>query len=231
MAVTEKATERVPETRRRRPPILWVFLAGAIALFLLGGTGGSYQGKLSQVQKNDNAAYLPGSAESTKVDKETQQFDPIQTIPGFLIYQRTSGLTQEDIAKINSDIQKLRGLDGVAGDQVTGPQLSKDQTVASVTVPLIAKNGDKEVDGEQLSKVEKQIIAIGKSGNPAGLVVHSAGAGGLIVAFIDSFQGIDGKLIAIAGLVVIVLLLLVYRSPVLWVFPLFSAGLASGCPR
>jgi RND superfamily putative drug exporter len=100
--------------------------------------------------------------------------------------------------------------------------------VASVTVPLIAKNGDKEVDGEQLSKVEKQVIAIGKSGNPDGLVVHSAGAGGLIVAFIDSFQGIDGKLIAIAGLVVVVLLLLVYRSPVLWIFPLFSAFLALG---
>jgi RND superfamily putative drug exporter len=228
MAVTEKATEREPETRRRRPPILWVFLAGAIALFLLGGTGGSYQGKLSQVQKNDNAAYLPGSAESTKVDKETQQFDPIQTIPGFLVYQRTSGLTQEDLTKINSDIQKIRGLDGVAGDQVTGPQLSKDRTVASVTVPLIAKNGDKEVDGEQLSKVEKQVIAIGTSNNPAGLVVHSAGAGGLLVAFIDSFQGIDGKLIAIAGLVVVILLLLVYRSPVLWIFPLFSAGLALG---
>jgi MMPL family len=183
---------------------------------------------LSEVQKNDNAAYLPGSAESTKVDKEVQQFDPIQTIPGFLVYQRTSGLTEEDLAKINSDVQKLRALDGVAGDQVSGPQLSKDRTVASVTVPLIAKNGDKEVDGEQLSKVEKQVIAIGKSGNPDGLVVHSAGAGGLIVAFIDSFQGIDGKLIAIAGLVVVVLLLLVYRSPVLWIFPLFSAFLALG---
>jgi RND superfamily putative drug exporter len=145
-----------------------------------------------------------------------------------LVYQRASGLTQDDLAKINSDIQKLRGLDGVAGDQVTGPQLSKDRTVASVTVPLIAKNGDKEVDGEQLSKVEKKVIAIGKSGNPPGLVVHSAGAGGLLVALIDSFQGIDGKLIAIAGLVVVVLLLLVYRSPVLWIFPLFSAGLALG---
>jgi RND superfamily putative drug exporter len=142
MAVTEKATEREPETRRRRPPILWVFLAGAIALFLLGGAGGAYQGKLSEVQKNDNAAYLPGSAESTKVDKEVQQFDPIQTIPGFLVYQRTSGLTDQDLAKINSDVQKLRALDGVAGDQVSGPQLSKDRTVASVTVPLIAKNGD-----------------------------------------------------------------------------------------
>ena len=105
MAVTEKATEREPEARRRRPPILWVFLAGAIALFLLGGAGGSYQGKLSKVQKNDNAAYLPGSAESTKVDRQIQQFDPIQTIPGFLIYQRTSGLTEEDLTKINSDIQ------------------------------------------------------------------------------------------------------------------------------
>jgi putative drug exporter of the RND superfamily len=93
MAVTEKATEREPETRRRRPPILWVFLAGAIALFLLGGAGGSYQGKLSEVQKNDNAAYLPGSAESTKVDKEVQQFDPIQTIPrvpGLSAHQRAN---------------------------------------------------------------------------------------------------------------------------------------------
>jgi hypothetical protein len=46
MAVTEKATEREPETRRRRPPILWVFLAGAIALFLLGGAGGLLPGQI-----------------------------------------------------------------------------------------------------------------------------------------------------------------------------------------
>ena len=58
--------------------------------------------------------------------------------------------------------------------------------------------------------------------------MHSAGAGGVLVAFIDAFSGIDGTLLLAAGLVVIVILLFVYRSPVLWFFPLFSAGLALG---
>jgi RND superfamily putative drug exporter len=58
--------------------------------------------------------------------------------------------------------------------------------------------------------------------------VYSAGAGGLLVAFIDAFQGIDGTLLVAAGVVVIVILLFVYRSPILWFFPLFSALLALG---
>jgi RND superfamily putative drug exporter len=58
--------------------------------------------------------------------------------------------------------------------------------------------------------------------------VHSAGAGGVLVAFIDSFSGIDGTLLISAGIVVIAILLVVYRSPVLWFFPLFSAVLALG---
>ena len=72
------------------------------------------------------------------------------------------------------------------------------------------------------------MIAIAKAGAPAGLVVHSAGAGGIIVAFIDAFNGLDGTLLLAAGLVVIVILLFVYRSPILWFFPLFSAALALG---
>src|SRR6185437_8487072 len=60
------------------------------------------------------------------------------------------------------------------------------------------------------------------------LAIHSAGAGGLLVAFIDAFSGLDGALLLSAGLVVIVILLVVYRSPVLWFFPLFSAVLALG---
>ena len=48
------------------------------------------------------------------------------------------------------------------------------------------------------------------------------------MAFIDSFSGIDGTLLMAAGLVVILILLVVYRSPVLWFFPLFSAILALG---
>ena len=48
------------------------------------------------------------------------------------------------------------------------------------------------------------------------------------MAFIDAFTGIDGTLLLAAGLVVIGILLVVYRSPILWFFPLFSAVLALG---
>ena len=109
------------------------------------------------------------------------------------------------------------------------PQYSSDGTTASPSVPLIGKQNGTDRDRARSGRHrEGRSSRSPRPSNPPGLVVHSAGAGGLLVAFIDAFQGIDGKLLVIAGLVVIVMLLLVYRSPVLWVFPLFSAVLALG---
>ena len=48
------------------------------------------------------------------------------------------------------------------------------------------------------------------------------------MAFIDSFSGIDGTLLFAAGSSSSCILLVVYRSPVLWFFPLFCAVLALG---
>ena len=42
---------------------------------MLGGFAGPVFGKISNVQKNDNAAFLPSSAESTKVSKITVKFN------------------------------------------------------------------------------------------------------------------------------------------------------------
>ncbi|MEP7179267.1 MAG: MMPL family transporter, partial [Pseudonocardiales bacterium] len=185
-------------------------------------------GKLAQVQKNDQAAYLPNSAESTKVNTEQEKFSSIQTIPGFIVYERTSGLTEADKAKITADVQSIRGIKGVAPDQVTAAQFAADGKVANIAVPLIGKNGDVSVDGADLSKIENKVIDAAHKNAPDGLTIHSAGPGGLLVAFVDSFNGIDGTLLLAAGLVVILILLVVYRSPVLWFFPLFSATLALG---
>ena len=82
-------------------------------------------------------------------------------------------------------------------------------------MPLIGKNGDVAVKGPELVDNEKRIIKAARANAPQGLVIHSAGAGGLLVAFIDAFSGIDGKLIVAALLVVIAILLVVYRSPIL----------------
>ena len=227
----EEAPPPVRPTRRgRRQPWL-VYVIGVLAVFwlLFGLSGGAYQGKLGDVQKNDNAAYLPSSAESTKVDNQVEQFRTIQSVPGFIVYQRPGGLTDADKQKIAADAKTFRGIDGVATDQVGIPVFStKNNATANISVPLVGKNGDVSVDGTKLVDVEKKVIAAAKNGAPPGLVIHTAGPGGLLVAFIDSFSGIDGTLLLAAGSVVVIILLVIYRSPVLWFFPLFSAVLALG---
>lgn len=226
--VTEEP-DVAPPNKPHRPRGAYIVAGLALLWFVFGAAGGSYQGKLSSVQKNDNAAYLPNSAESTKVDKEQQKFRTQQTIPGFIVYQRVGGLTADDKAKINADAAAIRAIPGVAADQIGPPQFStKNNETATISVPLVAKNGNDSINGDQLVEVEKKVIATARANLPDGLVVHSAGPGGLLVAFIDAFSGIDGALLGIAALVVIVILLVVYRSPILWIFPILSAVLALG---
>ena len=229
MADAAVTTRTEPSGRRPRAPRAAVVVAIlGVAWFLFGVAGGPFQGKLNSVEKNDNAAYLPASAESTKVDTESQRFQAVQTIPGFVVYQRSGGLIPADRSKMAADASVFRSLAGVANDQVRPPAYSPGGTTANVAVPLVAKREQVSVEGNTLVDVEKKVLATARHGAPIGLVVHSAGAGGILVAFIDAFSGIDGTLLLAAGLVIIAILLVVYRSPVLWFFPLFSAVLALG---
>ena len=56
-----------------------------------------------------------------------------------------------------------------------------------------------------------------------GVNVHLAGYGGQAADSAEAFEGIDTNLILITLLVVIVILLLTYRSPILWLLPIISA--------
>ena len=116
--MTDTATQtRIAAEDAPRPRRGWGFytIGGlAIVLFLLALAGGAYQGKLSKVQKNDSASYLPGSAESTKVSNEISQFNPIQVIPGFVVYHRPAGLTDSDKAKILCFVKPFEAADLLA---------------------------------------------------------------------------------------------------------------------
>ncbi len=231
----ELATEsaEVPRDKGHRIARGWpvfAIISVAILAFLAGGFGGSYQGKLAEVQKNDNASFLPSSAESTKASTEAEKFLKVESIPGFVVFQRDSGLTAEDkasVAKAQTAVAEVAGVDKPA---MLAPQFSTDGTTASLYVPLIAKENGTAVNGPELSAAEKRVIAAAEQAAEGqdGLAVHGAGPGGLLVAFIDSFEGLDGTLLGAALLVVIVILLFVYRSPVLWIFPIISALLALG---
>jgi RND superfamily putative drug exporter len=199
-----------------------------VAVFLAGGVGESFQGKLSEVQKNDNAAYLPASAESTQAGNEAANFSTSQSLPGFLVFRRKSGLTGEDKIAFAATLTKIAAEPGLDTQALGTVTYSKDGTAASIYTPLVANRNGIGVSGDTLSSIETTLVDTAKQGLPPGLELHPAGPSGLLVAVISAFSGLDTTLLLAAGGIVILILLLVYRSPVLWFFPLFSAVLALG---
>ena len=231
--VVQNAEADRPATGGRRPRLprgvpFFAIIAVAVVAFLAGGAGGAYQGKLSEVQKNDNSSFLPASAESTEAAGEAAKFNPSQSLPGFLVFHRESGLTADDRKAVTAVFTSLATAKGVDSSAIVPPTFAGDGTTASLFAPLVTKQNGVAVGGSKLATTENDLLAAAKKGLPAGLQVYPAGPGGLLVALLGAFAGLDGTLLLTAGAIVILILLLVYRSPVLWFFPLFSAVLALG---
>ena len=105
------------ETRR-----LWVWPLLVVLLWLLvGGPLGSFAGRLAEVQENDNAAFLPQSAESTKVLDEFLQFTGKESLPATVVFEREDGLTSADKETITGLVDDLAGVTYVDGAAITGP--------------------------------------------------------------------------------------------------------------
>nr|WBO76784.1 MMPL family transporter [Streptomyces sp. SBE_14.2] len=175
--------------------------------------------KLTDVQDNDAASWLPGSAESTQLLEISENFRPEQ-IPAVVVYARESGLTAEDRAAIEEDVRELKQLTayGVRGDETRGPAYDReaDPRAAQVYVPITMD----EQGWERISPAVEDIRDI--VGEGGGLAVHITGPGGTSADFAEAFEGIDSTLLFAAMAVVIVMLLITYRSPTLLLVPLIS---------
>jgi RND superfamily putative drug exporter len=175
--------------------------------------------KLSGAQNNTSSSWLPGSAESTKALDKLSAFQDENDLPTVVVYERKSGLTDADIAKATSQAADLQNLDGVVG-KVIGPIVSSDkQAMQTVVTFNFGKNG--------WNDMPDAAKAIRKAAPAAdGMAVHVAGPGGQAADSAEAFQGIDSTLLFATVGVVIIILLFTYRSPVLWLLPVISAGVA-----
>ena len=177
-------------------------------------------GKLTGAQENDAVSWLPGKAESTEVLKATAQFSSPDEIPAVLVYERASGITPADMQAVTGHVQQYAELQDVDRD-VIGPIPSEDRKALQIIVPINAGTGGWETIGARADDI-RHVAA----DRPDGLSFHVTGPGGFAADSQEAFAGIDGKLLYSAAAVVIVILLLTYRSPVLWLLPLVSAGVA-----
>jgi putative drug exporter of the RND superfamily len=181
---------------------------------------GPLAGKLTDVQSNEAKTWLPGGAESTEVLDRQTAFSSPDTIPAVIVYERTSGLTPADQAAIAADAQEYGRIPELDG-QVTGPIPSQDGQAVQLLVPLnLGAEG-----WEKAGTIVDQMRATANDGAD-GMTVHITGPAGQAADSSEAFEGIDSTLLYAAAGVVIVILLFTYRSPVLWLLPVISAGVA-----
>ncbi|GAB2570997.1 MMPL family transporter [Kribbella endophytica] len=221
----------------------WIWRAAIaavlVAWLLVGSLGGPTVGRLSEVQENDNANFLPKQAESTLVADQSAKFVDSKALPYFVLIERDSGITPEDLAKTNAFLAQVPKLDlgngKTIGEYLAAPVKtvipSEDKKALLVTVELNGDQADEVVkEGETVlfAVADKMRGEIKESLTPTGLQVYVTGPGGVFADFVVAFGGIDGILLGVALAVVFLILLIVYRSPVLPIAVLLTAvfGLA-----
>jgi RND superfamily putative drug exporter len=189
--------------------VFWILVVAA-----LGGLAGKLQG----AEKNDASAYLPSSAESTQELNEQNLFQSKNLNPALVVYVRDSGVTTADMQKAAADARYFASLPAVNG-RVAPPAVSTDhKAIQTVVGSELGFNSD--ISGF-ISTVKGQATK-----DSAGLNVYVGGPAASAADQVKIFKGIDTTLLYATLGVVIVLLLLTYRSPVLWLLPILSAGVA-----
>jgi RND superfamily putative drug exporter len=205
-----------------------VFPAGRRAKWLvlvfwlvIVAVAGPLSGKLMGAEKNDTSAWLPANAQSTQVLNLRAEVVSPNVFAAVVVYDRPSGLTAADRAKVAADAASFARVSGVLHGQVTGPVVSADGKAAETIVPVNLGSTGWSAAGPAADSLR----AIAGSG-ANGLSAHVTGPLGTAADSNNAFKGIDGTLLYAALAVVIVLLLLTYRSPVLWLLPVISVGVA-----
>ncbi|MGC0206020.1 MMPL family transporter [Streptomyces levis] len=173
----------------------------------VGGTLGPYAGKLGEVATNDQAAFLPRSAESTRVLDARAAFDQAETVPAVVVWTADGQrLTADRQAEATRAVAALAGEPGVVG-RPSPALLSDDREALQAVVQLEPDLGD------ELPAVLDAVreAALDVPGTTAQLAGPAAGQADLS----DAFAGIDGLLLGVALGAVLLILLLVYRSVLL----------------
>lgn len=214
-----------------RPVFVVVMIVGWLAI---GGVGGQTFGVLSSVQENDNSAFLPASAESTEAAMAHADFVPSDAVPGLFVIEDTKATA--DLPAIQRWVDKVVA-QPLAGDEqgrTVGDILTNTPTavpsqdgraalvVFSVRADAFGAVSGETTVGQVFAETVRSSWAVDGLAKPG----YLTGAAGIVADLVNAFAGIDGILLLVALVGVLVILLVVYRSPVLPFIVLATAMIA-----
>jgi RND superfamily putative drug exporter len=168
------------------------------------------------------AAGLPESSQAARVTDLLAEFPSNDQTAAIVVWSRDAApLTSADRSAITAAAEKL-GAASIAPRAAT-PQFSEDGQAALSVMPLDAATAT-----EDITQTATDIRAAAATGLPGGLSAYVTGPVGFQADITNAFVGADFRLLLVTVIVVAVLLIVTYRSPVLWIVPLVVVGLADG---
>ena len=198
----------LPAPARSGPPTwLRVLLPTVLvaAWLVAAGVGGPYFGRVSEVSSNDQTTFLPESADATRVQHLLDDFTSSDEIPAVVVFVGDRVLSQDQLNQVSEQVGALAQLEGVGTPSPALP--SQDGMAVQVFVPISSKADVAEV----VSAVSEDLRAEA----PEGVTTYVTGPAGISADLVTAFSGVDGLLLGVALTVVLVILLLVYRSVLL----------------
>jgi RND superfamily putative drug exporter len=202
----------------RRRAVLWGILALWVGLLAIAGPLG---GELADAESNDTVDYLPESADSTQVVELQERLPGGEATEVIIVYERDGGLTDADREAARTHVGAIAADHQLAGDAVPQGIPSADGTTEMYPVVLTGLP-------EQEERIEavRAIRETVSEGLPDGLTAMVGGPGGLALDNDEVFSSVDGTLTMTTAVVVAVLLIVTYRSPLLWLLPLVCVAVA-----
>ncbi|MGW6139529.1 MMPL family transporter [Streptomyces sp. NPDC055140] len=202
-------------TKRRRAAVPWTLLGLWIVVLAIAGP---FAGKLSDVQHDRAVDYLPTSADSTQVAKIQDELPGGESTELVLVYHRDGGLTAADRTTAAAQVARVDR----TFDLTAVPKGVPSRDGATLMYPVASTTPGHDEKARDAFVNDVRDIAH----DTGGLSVDTGGAGALATDASEVYGSLDGPLLYTTVAVVAILLILIYRSPFLWLVPLVVAGIA-----
>lgn len=219
--------QRAPIPARRS--LIALFAVLLVAWVAIAGVGGPYFGKISEVATNDRSSFLPESAESTKAQALIDQFSDLDYVPAIVVLEDKDGLSKDSTTDLEDLAERLDDEGLLAAD--ASPVIpSEDGEALELILPVSTDTTADDV--EQIRSIIAGTFPIAAAADsptgdansvPTSADVYVTGPGGFSADLTSAFAGIDGILLLVALIAVFVILIIVYRSPLLPVIVLFTS--------
>jgi RND superfamily putative drug exporter len=221
--------------QKNRKPFAIAMLV-VIAWIVITGIFGPLFGKLTSVQENNNSSFLPKGAEATLAADQIKDFSSQDSFnfPALVLFEGT--FTPATLAAVSDHVTKVGELtladttakisDYLAPGQVTSVFPAADGKALLAIIPLDGNAISKLLPNEEpvlpaaIEALREDIKPIAEAN---GFTPYVTGPGGLLGDLFGAFGSIDSTLLLTTLAVVAVILIFVYRSPILWIIPLLSS--------